>query len=190
MPRLLILCLGCIVILSCQKEIEPLSTETNNTSNTCKLTKSYIYDLSGTISDSAIYTYSGDKPIKVSGNSNSDSLVLQYTGNNITKRIYYQSGVSSGYDNLFYNPDGTIRLIEQFMDMSIFGGGMERVDSILFNYNNGKLVKRSLYSLDLFGPGLVLDEENLFQYTGNNITKSIRLQGSADTTIIQYDSQP
>jgi hypothetical protein len=198
--RLLLAIVLVLFLFACQKEpdftlIDP-SSPTQST-NKCKLLKSYEYNLSGAPIDSALYTYLGDKVIKISGHSIGDSITFNYNGTTISKRNYYNGGALVGYDNLYYYTDGSIKKIESYYDMSFFGGGWDITDSITFIHSNGKLSQRSKYSINVFSPGLMLEEENFFTFTNNNLTKEIRRKygsgggaSSADTSIMVYDTEP
>gem|GEM_PF-6062098 len=187
-----------LLLYSCQKEVEPNQVDNPTQDSSCKLEISRTHSLNGTpLPDSAVYHYHGSKVYKITSGDPADSVVFIYTGNNITRRNHFSSGVLVGYDNLTYNADGSLKkVIKYFNDP--FSGNLEVFDSTLFNYSGGKLTKREYYAFDPFASGAVnLEEVNLFSYTGNNMTKEIRIRdttaggvGSADTSIIMYDSQP
>ncbi len=187
--KLLLSTVVCLLLIACQREVDLLPNEQPPAATTCKLVKSYGYNLAGIVADSAMYVYAGDRLVKIVLTPDSDSIVLQYTGNNLTKRIYYNGGMVVGYDELLYGPGGTFSAVKQMADASAFGGaGFECMDSVLLTWNSGKLVKRTRYSVGLSTQVLELEDEHVFEYTGNNITKSI--SPPYDTTIIQYDAQP
>lgn len=188
-----------LFLFSCQKEIEPTQIEQEKSDSKCKLAISRTYSITGALmGDSAIYYYNGSKVHKTTGGDPADSVVFEYTGNNITKRRHISSGILIGYDDLVYNADGSLKAITTYSENPAIGG-IELDDSTVFTYSAGKLSKRQYFSVDFQGQGqgLILEEENLFSFTGNNLTREITIRynpsGSidqTDTIMLQYDLQP
>ena len=196
MYKLLLACL-ILFLLSCQKEVEPNQVDDQRQNSNCKLQVSRTHNIFGALlGDSAIYYYKGNDVHKITGGDPADSVVFEYSGRNIIKRRHISSGVLIGYDDLFYNNDGTIKKIITYNE-DLGTGGIELYDSTVFSYSGGKISKRNYYCIDLQGPGLILEEENQFVFSGNNITKEIRFRYNSsggidqrDTSILEYDSQP
>lgn len=150
-----------LLFTSCKKD------DTTNTTPGCKVTKAYTFNFtSNTPSDSAIYVYNGTKVSKLT--MGGDDMVLEYSGNNITRRNFITGGsaTADGYDQVSYNADGTISKIESFGRVSSTAyQAYERVD---FAYTAGKISKMTLW--DLTNGTATKELEYTYTFTGNNIS--------------------
>jgi hypothetical protein len=157
------------------------------------LSKAYSYFTgSGTIADSAEFTYSANRITKVKLNSDY-YFTLDYSNEKITKRNFFNSATnaSEGYDLISYNADGTIKKIDRY-DNSVTPQIWELIE---FNYGQGKLVKAKISDDD--GSGNLLPEiEAAYSYSGNNINKIVTQSYSfgqpsdLDSISLVYDAQP
>lgn len=178
-----------LFLISCQPELP----SNLNTNTGCRLSKAYSYFTgSGTIADSAEFTYAANRITRV--NLNSDYyFTLDYSNEKITKRNFFNSATnaSEGYDLLSYNADGTIKKIDRFDN----SGTPQIWELIEFNYSQGKLVKAKISDDD--GSGNLLPvTEAVYSYTANNISKIVTQSYSfgqpndLDSISLVYDAQP
>jgi hypothetical protein len=151
---------------------------------TCKVVKSYAYD-SGSVMDSSIYTYTNGKLTKVE--SSDYSITMEYTGEHITKRNFYDPGTTNlqAYEQVTYNSNGTIS------QMSRFSSNVE-FERFQFVYSGDKLTKTTVWYLG--STGLSKEEEVSYLYTGNNVSKlyynDVVTGAATDSVLLTHDSQP
>ncbi len=160
--------------------------QSSNSSSSCKVAKVYSYDFTtGSIDDSAIYTYTDNKVSKVQLSSG-EYYNLVYNGAYVTRRNFYSnssSQTSSGFEQVTYNSDNTIQKIEG-MEKATTGFAMTyRYD---FTYTSGKLTKLTIN--DITNNIATKIEDYAYTYTGENITstKYADYTGSGSTETITY----
>jgi len=180
----LILSVSVLLLASCQQDPDPTPPASN-----CKLQKEYSYD-SGSVDDSAIYTYTNNRVTKVE--TSYLYFTVEYANDKISRRNFYQPGttVMNGHEIITYNSDGTINKVERFEDNGSNAVLWERMN---FTYSGGKLVKVATVADD--GTGTVAPYSDVnFQYTGNNVTKEVYTYfGSTpetDSITFQNDANP
>lgn len=171
-----------VLASSCQKD--PSADITPEA--TCKLTKAYYFDESGTIADSLAYTYTNNNITKA---ANADSYItLEYKNGRITKRNFYDPGSQqpSAYDVITYNNDGTIQSIKTYFQFDY-----QTIPAELYNfiYSGNKLVKFEVKYYNTIISQYELYESTTYVYTGDNITQSITTDPSGDETFnYAYDT--
>lgn len=151
---------------------------------TCKLTKAYYFDESGTIADSLVYTYTNNKITKA---ANADSYItLEYKNDRITKRNFYDPGSQQpgAYDVITYNNDGAIVSIKTYFQFDSQTIPAELYD---FIYSGNKLLKLDLKYYNTITSQYELEESTAYVYTGDNITQSITTtSGSSIADTLNY----
>lgn len=186
LSNLLFFSISLFLISACQKEP---SADTPPEIK-CQIDKTYYFNLLGTIADSLLYTYTGNKLTKI---SNADGYyTFEYSNDKITKRNYYETGFPglAGYDIATYNIDGTLATIKSYLD---YTGQLSQYSQYDFSYTNGKLIKFDSKEYDYDTNQLELYESTTYSYMGNNITKAILTDysisgGDVDTYDYSYDS--
>lgn len=154
-----------LLFTSCKKDDDDAPDNTQ----TCKVDKQYYFDDGGTTaSDTASYTYNGDKISSV--NVSGITMNYEYSGNNVTKRNWMVPGVTTpaAYDQITYNTDGTINKVETFFleQGSTNYLPVWRTD---FTYTSGKIAGISQW--DQSSGTEVKLAEYTYTFTGNNITQ-------------------
>ena len=155
---------------------------------TCKLAKSVYFNTStGARSDSATYTYTGDKITKAT--SSKYYFNFEYSGDRISKRSGIQTGqTTAGYYQQFtYNSDGTLAKMESFEPST--GGTYAIYNRVVYTYNAGKIQKVEYFEVS--GTTAEKLEEYAFTYTGNNVTQVIFTDVTANqslTVTYTYDT--
>ena len=174
-PILTALVISVTFLFSCKtKDVE-------GTGNSCKLVKSYFYDVSGggAVADSVRYTYTGNLITKVQLGSG-DHYTLQYNGEYVTRQNNF-SGASSTTPSDFlqvtYNADNTIQKVENHEKASTGYVLSYRTD---FSYTAGKIVK--ITSFEITNNVAKKAEEYTYTYTGENITKASYIEFSTGDT--------
>jgi len=156
------------LFIGCQKEPDG-GQVTPPPATTCKLEKTYAYDDTGAVIDSALYVYAGDQVSRI--NYLDYYVTYEYQGSKVSKRNYIETGGTSsfGYDKFTYNSDGTLNKIEFFV--------LSPLPIVIYSYEltwvGGKLSK-IVSKEDLAGSGTLNPEyEYTYTYTGNNITQCL-----------------
>lgn len=168
--------------LGCQKEPDEVLTPPN-----CKLDRLLYYDEQGNV-DTGTVEYNGDQVSRV--NYGDFYVEFEYANGLVSKKKYYFPDLTVSVDQVTYNPDSTISRVDRYLT---FGGQQSTVlaDSYHFIWVGKQLAKLETWS-DTSGTGLALIWEDLFTYTGNNISKVVfndfEFQYS-DTTNFFYDSK-
>jgi hypothetical protein len=150
----------CFILTSCKKEDDTAQSE-------CRILKTESYS-GNNVAFKGSYIYTDNRITKVEVPEIGGYYTLEYTGDRITKRKYYENGITTHdmYDLISYNTDGTISKIESFDRVS--GTTYERYAISSFSYTNGKLSKLQLF--EDWGGSTDLIEEYTYTLTGNNIT--------------------
>jgi len=153
------------LIFSCKKD----NSDDSKQPLTCTLAKAYYFDSVGSISDSIIYTYTGDFITKLSNAAG--YATLEYTTDKVTRRNFFSAGSSTAdaFEIIAYNGDGTISNIKSYI---IFGSPIQYSQDD-FTYNNGKLSKLDIREADLTNGLLKPSSSSTFTYSGNNISQSV-----------------
>lgn len=153
-----------VFLWSCEKG------EKDKDQNDCKILKTESFS-GNNVDFRASYVYTDNRISKVDVPQIGGYYTLEYTGDRITKRKYYENGttVHDMYDQITYNTDGTINKIETFELVS--GDTYERFATSSFTYTNGKLSKLQFF--EDWGGSVDLVEEYTYMFTGNNITSMI-----------------
>lgn len=157
----------------------------------CKVSKAEFYN-AGNVALTANYTYSGNTITKVdmAGEGN---YTIEYSSDRIVRKRFFEpnSTVSSNYDDISYNADGTISKIESFIQVS--PTSTQKYAITAFTYTSGKLSK--LQYSEASAPNVFeLLDETVFTYTGNNIaalttTDYSGSQPVSTTITYQYDTE-
>lgn len=179
-----------LLIFSCQSEPDDLL----NPSLDCKVVKAYEYQSGGTIHDSIAYTYTNDKITKVEYLSDHSFYTLDYNGDRIVKKNYFFNGsaTSDGYDIMSYTPDGTLNEVNTYFD---FLGSVTHLQKISLTYTMDKLTKLTTYFIDQNNQAQ-MEREDLFTYTGGNVTKYVNKSYAfgtldrTDSSAMEYDNLP
>lgn len=128
-------------------------------------------DVDGSRKDSVAYTYDGNKVAKVEviGDDNMH-FTFEYNGDKVVKKNYFtgSSTVSTEYDKINYNNDGTISSVEHYMKA---GSTDVKVEVRNLTYSNGKLSK--LVFSDVSSGTSEQISQMEFTYTNGNITSEI-----------------
>jgi hypothetical protein len=156
------LSLSGLLLTSCTKEP---STEN---SNSTKVKSEILYDDDGSRKDSVAYTYDGNKVTKaeIIGDDNMH-FTFEYSGEKVVKKNYFTSSstLSTEYDKINYNANGTISSVEHYIKSSTSDVKVEVRD---LTYNNGKLSKL-VFSEVSNGTADIINQME-FTYTNGNIT--------------------
>jgi len=181
------LLLSSAIMISCQKEPDESILEEPPPPE-CTLTKVESLD-GGTVVDTAGYVYTSEKITRI--NYSDFYHTLQYAGDKVTKRGYFEHGsaLMAAYDTIYYNGDGTIAKVETYVVGSVIPVLFLQYD---FSYSGGKLTKLvEKADTALSGMGPVPLYEYDYTYTGNNITRAIErdlVDNVVDTLTYQYNS--
>jgi len=182
----LIIAFMSVLAISCQKE--PDASILHEPATNCQLIKAE-YMESGSVKDTAGYTYTNDKITRASYINYYNT--YDYSGSKMTKRSYFESGSLVGYDTIFYNGDGTIRKVETYLISPVIPMPILFLEYV-FTYSGGKLVNLIEKADTSFtGGGTVALFEYNYTYTGNNITRAIEknyVDAITDTLNYQYDN--
>lgn len=179
------------IFFACQKE--PDGTILNPPVSTCKLEKAIYYnDTTSAQEDTAGYVYSGDQLTRI--NHIDYYVTLEYSNNKISKRNFIQTGTTAvvAYDKFTYNGDGTMSKAESYFQVP--GLPLPIIYySYDYSYTSGKLtsVLEKTDTSALGGSPLVPYYNDVFTYTGNNITRCISEyidDHSKDTLNYSYDN--
>lgn len=174
LPTFLLFTSLLLILSSCQKDP---SADIQDKA-TCKLTKAYYFDESGTVADSLVYSYTNNKITKA---ANADSYItLEYKNDRIAKRNFYAPGSQqpSAYDVITYNNDGTIKSIKTYFQFDNQTIPTELYD---FIYSGNKLLKLDLKYYNTTTSQYELYESTTYVYTGDNITQSVTTDPSGNS---------
>ena len=154
-PALLALTLG-----ACKKS-------TIESTESCRLVKVRLHGYGGSVSDSATLDYSNGRVSQV----NLPSLRYTLTWNNdrITRRDFYFPAYTQPvyYDDITYDNNN---LPLRFEHYEMASGSYRRMDSVLFEFNNGQLLRQTTYSRNGPSTPITIQQVSTFTYRGNNIS--------------------
>lgn len=197
MSRFFVILLTATVSLffnACQKEPDP--REIQDPVYDCKVSSEYYYgNGNGVVTDSFTYQYNGDQLTRIDI-SDGSYLTYDYANNKPVKRNIFVGGTLEGYETYQYNSNGLLTVIQLYLSAQ-----SPKPDYVYeFAYSGNNLTKFIIkYDTSLNGQGqYILEYENLYKYTGSNISQSIENYYSyyypslqyADTTIYTYDTKP
>lgn len=162
----------------------------NNTMPQYRISKEIIYDENGLPTDSSFYSYTANNQIaniKVIGSNLSAYSTFEYSGWQIVKRhVYADQALSNevSYQTITYNADGSIGKEEEYVKS---GANFQKVETITFNYANGKV--SSINVIDNTGSTPATIQTSNFTYAGNNVSSISSTDLTAnpqETTVFTY----
>jgi hypothetical protein len=180
-------------LAGCMKfETYPVTAQSNG----CKISTMYLYGATGSINDTARFTWTGNNITKVV--LNAYHYDIEYDGSLVTRRNFYLPGATTPdhYDRIVYNPAANYILTRYELFEEDAPGSYYRADSTVYQFTNGFMTGLTQWTRAAASDPIAVLRRKLYTYNGSNLSQvqDIRYHNGApaDTTItsVSTNSDP